>query len=70
LRKPSREGVDGVFLDVKMPEMSGAETLEKIRKRDGETPIIITSFLTRDAVIEALAKGANHMSWSRSNGKS
>lgn len=60
LRKLSLERFDGVFLDVKMPEMGGMETLEEIRKRDGQIPIIIiTSSSTRDAAIEALAKGAN-----------
>ena len=60
LQKLSRETFDGVFLDVKMPEMSGIQALEEIRKTDKKIPvIIITSSSTRDAAIEALAKGAN-----------
>ncbi len=60
LKKLSTEKFDGVFLDVKMPEMGGIETLEHIRKGDRKIPvIIITSSSTREAAIEAMAKGAN-----------
>ena len=60
LRKLSVEEFDGVFLDVKMPEMGGIEALEEIRKGDKQTPIvIITSSSTREAAIDAVAKGAN-----------
>jgi DNA-binding response OmpR family regulator len=60
LKKLSVETFDGVFLDVKMPEMGGIEALEEIRKRDTKTPvIIITSSSSREAAIEALAKGAS-----------
>lgn len=60
LNKLSGEKFDGVFLDVKMPEMGGIEALEEIRKTDKQLPvIIITSSSTREAAIEAIAKGAN-----------
>jgi len=60
LNKVAVEKFDGIFLDVKMPEMSGIEALEEIRKTDKQTPIIIiTSSSTREAAIEAIAKGAN-----------
>jgi CheY-like chemotaxis protein len=60
LKKLSAERFDGVFLDVKMPEMGGIETLEEIRKGDKEIPIIIiTSSSTQEAAIDAIAKGAN-----------
>lgn len=60
LKKLSMERFDGIFLDVKMPEMGGMEALEEIRKRDRKIPIIIiTSSSTREAAIEAIAKGAN-----------
>ena len=60
LNKVAAEKFDGIFLDVKMPEMSGIEALEEIRKTDKQTPIIIiTSSSTREAAIEAIAKGAN-----------
>jgi CheY-like chemotaxis protein len=60
LKKLSVEKFDGVFLDVKMPEMDGIEALEEIRKRDKKIPIIIiTSSSSQEAAIEAIAKGAN-----------
>jgi CheY-like chemotaxis protein len=60
LQTLAMERFDGVFLDVKMPEMGGIEALEEIRKKDREIPIIIiTSSSTRESAIEALAKGAN-----------
>src|SRR5215468_8202554 len=60
LKKLSVEKFDGIFLDVKMPEMGGIEALEEIRKKDQKIPIIIiTSSSTREAAIDAIAKGAN-----------
>ena len=60
LKKLSTERFDGIFLDVKMPEMGGIEALERIRKTDTKIPIIIiTSSSTREAAIEAMAKGAS-----------
>jgi DNA-binding response OmpR family regulator len=60
LKKLSVEKFDGVLLDVKMPEMGGIEALAEIRKRDTKIPvIIITSSSTREAAIDAIAKGAN-----------
>jgi CheY-like chemotaxis protein len=60
LKKLFTEKFDGVFLDIKMPEMGGIETLEEIRKRDRKIPIIIiTSSSSQEAALEAIAKGAN-----------
>ncbi len=60
LNKLSIEKFDGVFLDVKMPEMSGIEALVEIRKTDAKIPIIIiTASSTREAAIEAMRKGAD-----------
>lgn len=60
LKKLSTERFDGVFLDVKMPEMGGIEALEEIRKGDKKLPIIIiTSSSTQEAAVDAMAKGAN-----------
>ncbi len=60
LRRITTEKFDGAFLDVKMPEMTGIEVLEEVRKRDQKLPIIIiTSSTSREAAIGSLAKGAN-----------
>ena len=60
LKKLSIEKFDGIFLDVKMPEMGGVEALEEIRKKDKKIPIIIiTSSSTKESALEAMAKGAN-----------
>lgn len=60
LRKLSSEKFDGLFLDVKMPEMGGIEVLEAIRRTDRKIPIIIiTSSSSRESAIEAIAKGAS-----------
>ncbi|HKY07581.1 MAG TPA: response regulator [Candidatus Binatia bacterium] len=60
LKKLSAGRFDGVFLDVKMPEMTGIEVLEEIRKSDKSLPVIIlTSSTSRDAAVASLAKGAN-----------
>jgi CheY-like chemotaxis protein len=59
LEKVSTDTFDGIFMDVKMPQMGGIEALEQIRKTDQKTPIIIiTSSSSREAAIEAVAKGA------------
>jgi DNA-binding response OmpR family regulator len=60
LRRIASEKFDGVLLDVKMPEMTGIEVLDAVRRHDGSLPIIIiTSSTSRDAAIGSLAKGAN-----------
>ena len=41
LKKLSVEKFDGVFLDVKMPEMGGIEALEEIRKRDRKPQLLL-----------------------------
>lgn len=60
LAKLAAEKFDGVFMDVKMPEMGGIEALKEIRKTDPRIPvIIITSSSTREAAMATIAQGAN-----------
>ncbi len=60
LKRLSMEKFDGIFLDIRMPEMSGIEALEEIRKNGLKIPVIIlTSSSTKDVAMEAMAKGAN-----------
>jgi DNA-binding response OmpR family regulator len=60
LKKLAVEAFDGVFLDIKMPEMDGMEALGEIRKRDTKIPVIIlTASSTQDTAIEAMNRGAN-----------
>jgi len=60
LNKFRTQTFDGIFLDVKMPEMGGIEALEEIRKKDTKIPvIIITASSTQEDAIEAMNKGAN-----------
>ena len=60
LEKLSVEKFDGVFMDIKMPEMDGIEALAEIRKNGLKIPVIIlTASSTKDAALKAMAKGAD-----------
>lgn len=60
LKRLSTEKFDGIFMDIKMPEMDGIEALVEIRKKGLQIPVIIlTASSTKEAAIEAIAKGAN-----------
>ena len=50
---------DLIFLDLKMPGLSGLEVLEKIRARDPlKVVIVITGFATVTSAIDAMKRGA------------
>jgi two-component system response regulator AtoC len=54
-----KEPFDVVLVDLKMPGMSGTETLSQIRSVRSSTPVIImTGYPTIDSSIEALRLGA------------
>ncbi len=51
--------VDVVFLDVRMPGMSGIEVLKKIKEKRPNLPVVImTAFSDSDTAIEAMKEGA------------
>lgn len=50
---------DLVLLDVKMPEMDGWETLERIRNVSGTPVIMLTVFGSTDDIIRGLELGAD-----------
>ena len=54
----AREHVDLVISDMRMPEMNGAQMLEKIREKWPETiRILLTGYAEIDATIDAINKG-------------
>jgi two-component system response regulator AtoC len=60
LEKLATEPVDGIFLDVKMPDLDGLAVLDEIRRRDPRTPIIVVTASSQpQAAADALARGAN-----------
>jgi len=60
LRKFESGIFDLVLLDLMMPDRSGLEVLDDIRKRDTETPVfLITAYGSIEVAVEALKAGAN-----------
>jgi DNA-binding NtrC family response regulator len=50
---------DAVILDVRLPDMSGLDAFDEIRRIDPRLPvIIITAFATTETAIEAMKRGA------------
>lgn len=59
LRKLTSEKYDAILLDLKMPEMNGLQVIEKMKKMDIETPIIMMSaYGTVPEAVEAMKLGA------------
>ena len=55
----SEGAFDLVVSDMKMPGMTGVELLERLRKIDGDVPmLIITAFGDIDSAVDAMKKGA------------
>lgn len=52
-------GADAVLTDIKMPGTSGIELLERIRKMNRETPVIVmTAYADLDMAVSAIKQGA------------
>ncbi len=59
LEKVRKERWDVLLVDLKMPGMDGIEVLDKVKKTNKETPVIImTAYATVDSAVEAMKKGA------------
>src|ERR1700736_6206480 len=60
LHKLDGTSYDLVLLDLMMPDMSGMDVLQRVRKSDTETPIfMITAYGSVEAAVDALKLGAN-----------
>jgi nitrogen regulation protein NR(I) len=54
-----QQAPDAVILDVRLPDQSGLDAFDQIRRLDARLPvIIITAFATTDTAIEAMKRGA------------
>lgn len=59
LEKVRQERPDAVILDVRLPDMSGLDAFEQIRRHDSRLPVvIITAHATTETAIEATKRGA------------
>lgn len=53
------QAIDLVLCDIKMPDISGIEVLEQIRKKKSGVPVVImTGYSTLPVALEAIKKGA------------
>ena len=54
-----KDKIDVVLTDIKMPEISGIELLEKIRSLEPEMPVILmTAYADLEMAVAAIKKGA------------
>lgn len=59
LAAAGRQEFDAILLDVQLPDLSGLETLSRLRKQTHKTPVVImTAHGTADTAIEAMKRGA------------
>ena len=59
LQKIEDPAIAMVLLDINLPDISGLEVLSSLKQRNSSVPIVImTGFVSTDAAIEAMKKGA------------
>ena len=56
IRETKAKNPDIIFMDLRMPEMSGAEAVKKIREFNTEVAIIVISSYVDDPVVSEIAK--------------
>src|ERR687894_28375 len=54
----SLDGIDLVLLDYRLPDMSGLETLQEIRRMDGPSVVMVTGMGSEEIAVEAMRAGA------------
>jgi DNA-binding NtrC family response regulator len=62
LRLLADKEVDLLFLDIKMPELSGIDLLQGLKDKDPAIPVImITGYPSVDNIVQAMKLGASHV---------
>jgi len=56
-----KENIDVLITDIKMPEVNGFELIKKIREKDRDIPVIVTTAYDEvDYLVECIELGVNH----------